>query len=364
MASFIAESGGNPGRSGHRLSLAAGRVVYQAREELADFFGLDDPLRLVFTANVTEAINLALYGLLRSGDHVIASSMEHNAVMRPLRHLQREGVHLSFAPCGMDGHVSLAHVEKLLKTQTRLVVVNHASNVTGTIQPIAEIGALCREHNTLFLVDAAQTAGVLPINIEELQIDLLAFTGHKGLLGPTGTGGLLLGERVPFEEMKLLVRGGTGSRSEYEEQPEFLPDRFESGTPNSIGLAGLLAGLQFIKSHALDALREQETSQLARLIIGLSNLPNVRLFGPRDPSRQVPVVSFTLDGMRVSDIGFRLDEEYGILCRPGLQCSPAAHRTLGTFPHGTVRLSPGPFTKDREIESVLEAVERLSAELL
>jgi len=362
MTGFLETSAGNPGRSGHRLSLAAGRAVYEVREALAEFFGLADPLRLVFTANATEAINLVVRGLLRPGDHVVTSSIEHNAVMRPLRALEREGVQLTVVPCAPDGALNPADVEAALRPDTRLVILNHASNVTGTILPVAEVGAIVRRHKVLLLVDAAQTAGVLPIDVAAMNIGLLAFTGHKGLLGPTGTGGLLLGERMEVDDLLPLVRGGTGSRSEHEEQPDFLPDKYESGTPNAVGLAGLSAGLAYVQERGLDAIRAHEMALTRHLIAGLRAIPGVALYGPGDPARQVAAVSFTLAGWRVSDVSFRLDEDFGVLCRPGLHCAPAAHRTIGTFPEGTVRLAPGPFTTPEEIEAALEAVGRLAKE--
>ena len=362
MTDFLEKSAGNPGRSGHRLSLAAGRAVYEVREALAEFFGLADPLRLVFIANATEAINLAVRGWLRPGDHVVTSSMEHNAVMRPLRALEREGVQLAVVPCAPDGTLDPADVEAALRPDTRLVILNHASNVTGTILPVAEVGAIARRHGVLLLVDAAQTAGELPIDLAAMNIDLLAFTGHKGLLGPTGTGGLLIGERVQVDDLLPFIRGGTGSRSEHEEQPDFLPDKYESGTLNAVGLAGLSAGLAYVQDRGLDAIRAHEVALTRQLIEGLRAIPGVTLYGPGDPARQVAVVSFTLAGRRVSDVGFRLDEDFGVLCRPGLHCAPAAHRTIGTFSEGTVRLAPGPFTTPEELEATLEAVRRLAEE--
>jgi cysteine desulfurase family protein len=363
MTGFLETSAGNPGRSGHRLSLAAGRAVYEVREALAEFFGLAAPLRLVFTANATEAINLVVRGLLRPGDHVVTSSIEHNAVMRPLRALEREGVQLTVVPCAPDGALNPADVEAALRPDTHLVILNHASNVTGTILPVAEVGAIVRRHGILFLVDAAQTAGVLPIDVAAMNIGLLAFTGHKGLLGPTGTGGLLLGEWVEVDDLVPLIRGGTGSRSEHEEQPDFLPDKYESGTPNAVGLAGLSAGLAYVQERGLDAIRAYEVALTRQFIAGLRAIPGITLYGPGDPARQVAAVSFTLAGWRVSDVSFRLDEDFGVLCRPGLHCAPAAHRTIGTFPEGTVRFAPGPFTTAEEIEAALEAVGRLAKEV-
>ena len=360
ISRFLETSAGNPGRSGHRLSVAAARVVYNVREALAEMFGLGDPLRLVFTSGATESINLALRGLLRPGDHVVTSSMEHNAVMRPLRALEQEGVHLTVVPCASDGSLHPRAVESALRPGTRLVVLTHASNVSGTILPVDAVGAVTRRHAKLLLVDAAQTAGVLPVDMKAMNVDLLAFSGHKGLLGPTGTGGLAIGEAVKVADMTPLKRGGTGSRSEFEEQPDFLPDRYEAGTPNSVGLAGLAASVDYLQQQGIETIRRHEMELTGQLIEGLQAIPGVRVFGPCDPQRQVAVVSFTLVGRRVSEVALELDEEFSVLCRPGLHCTPAAHRTLGSFSEGTVRFSPGPFTTSGEVAAAVAAVARLA----
>lgn len=356
---FLETSAGNPGRSGHRLSLAAARILYDLREALAEFIGLEDPLRLVFTSGVTESVNLVLRGLLRPGDHVVTGPVEHNAVMRPLRTLEREGVRLTVVPGAADGSLNPREVEAALRPETRLVVLNHASNVSGTILPVADVGTITRRQGKLLLVDAAQTAGVLPIDMRAMNVDLLALSGHKGLLGPTGTGALAIGDRVEVKEIAPLKRGGTGSRSEHEEQPDFLPDKYEAGTPNSVGLAGLAASLEDLRQRGVESVRRHERALTGQLLEGLRAIPGIQLFGPCDPARQVAVVSFTLAGWQVSDVALRLDEEHGVLCRPGLHCAPAAHRTLGSFPRGTVRFSPGPFTTAAEVKEAVAAVARL-----
>jgi len=305
---------------------------------------------------VTYALNLAIRGLLRPGDRVVTTGIEHNAVMRPLRALERRGLRLVVVPCDREGFVDLDAMAQAITSETRLVIVNHGSNVIGTIAPLAEIGALTRASGALLLVDSAQTAGVVPIDMEAMRIDLLAFTGHKGLQGPPGIGGLIVGERVPIDEFEPLVRGGTGSRSEEEEQPEMLPDRFESGTVNGPAIAGLLAGLRFVQERGLEAIRAHEQALTRQLVEGLEAIPGVIVYGPRDIARRTAVVSFTAAGRLVSDIGLRLDEEHEVLCRVGLHCSPASHRTIGTFPEGTVRLAPGVFTTQAEIGQVVRAV--------
>jgi cysteine desulfurase/selenocysteine lyase len=360
MAHFLNEIGANPGRSGHRRSVEAGRVVYQAREALAALFGLADPLRLVFTPNATYALNLALRGLLRPGDHVITSSMEHNAVMRPLRAVEQEGVDLSVVQCSYEGTLEIENVRRALRPETKLMVLNHASNVCGTLLPVADVGRIARQAGLLLLVDAAQTAGAVPIDVGEMDVDLLAFTGHKGLLGPTGTGGLVIGDRVPLERFEPLVRGGTGSRSEHETQPDFLPDRFESGTLNAVGLAGLLAGVRYVTTAGVEAIRAQELELTQRLRGGLQTIPGVTVYGPGDTSQQVAVVSFNLAGRTTSQVAQHLDEVHDIACRPGLHCAPAAHRTLGTFPGGTVRLSLGPFNSTVEVDQAIQAIAGLA----
>ncbi len=361
MQNFFERAGGNPGRSGHRLSIEAGRIVYETREALAQFFGVSDPQRVIFTWNATHALNLAMQGLLQPGDRVVAGGMEHNAVMRPLRELEKAGVLVEIVPADAEGRLDPAGFAAALKAKTHLVVVNHASNVTGTITPVAEIAALAREAGAVMLVDAAQSAGALPIDMTVMGIDLLAFTGHKGLQGPTGTGGLLLADGFDHSQLRPLVRGGTGSRSEFEIQPDDLPDRFESGTPNGAGIAGLGAGLAWIKDFGLLALREHEVDLTARLREGLGNLPDLRLFGPADAGETTGITSFTLPGKRVSEVGYCLDEEFEVLCRVGLHCAPAAHRSIGSFPEGTVRLAVGPLTTRADIDHTILAVGRIAA---
>jgi cysteine desulfurase family protein len=360
MHNFLERAGGNPGRSGHRLSIEAGRVVYDTREALADFFGIHDPLRVIFTPNATYGLNIAIRGLVQPGDRVVTGGMEHNAVMRPLRAQEQRGVQVEVVTADSQGMLSPEGFRAALRRKTRLVIINHASNVTGSIAPLAEIAALAHEAGALLLVDAAQTAGVLPIDMSTLGIDLLAFTGHKGLQGPPGTGGLVLADSFDSNLLDPLVRGGTGSRSEFEIQPDDLPDRYESGTPNGVGIAGLGAGLNWLKEHGVASLREHEKALATRLREGLSSIPGLRLYGPADPMLATAVVSFTLAGKRVSEIGYRLDDEFDILCRVGLHCAPAAHRSIGSFPEGAVRLAPGPRVQLEDIEATIQAVKRIA----
>jgi len=359
MADFLERAGGNPGRSGHRLSIAAGRIVYDAREAIAELFNAPDPLRVIFTLNATHAINIALRGLLHPGDRVVTSSIEHNAVMRPLRALESQGINLTIVPCARDGSLDPMDMQRALHTRTRLVVITHASNVTGTLLPVAKIAEMAHRAGALVLVDTAQTAGSVPNDMGAMGIDLLAFTGHKGLQGPPGTGGLVLGDQVDAAMIEPLLRGGTGSNSESEQQPEFLPDKFESGTSNGAGIAGLGAGVRFVLERGVAAIRTHEVELTRMLIEGLQSIPVVTVCGPHDAANQTAVVSFTVVGRRVSEIGLRLDEEYGVLCRVGLHCAPAAHRTIGTFPEGTVRFALGILTTADDIRAAIKAVEQV-----
>lgn len=360
MSDFLEYAGGNPGRSGHRLSIAAGRIVYGAREAVAELFHVSDPLHVIFTHNVTYALNLALRGLLKPGDPVVTTSIEHNSVMRPLRALEREGVRLSVAGCTPDGQLDLNALRTAVTPATRLVVVTHASNVVGTLLPLKEIAEVAHQAGALLLVDAAQTAGVIPIDQPALGIDLLAFTGHKGLHGPAGTGGLVIGDQVNISELQPLVRGGTGSRSELEEQPELLPDKYESGTPNGIGIAGLGAGVRWILERGVDTIRSHESELADTLIEGLLNIPGVIVYGTCDAAKMTAVISCTVAGQHVSQTGLRLDDEFEMLCRVGLHCAPAAHKTIGTFPEGTVRLAPGISTTRDDIRAVISAMDQIA----
>jgi cysteine desulfurase family protein len=361
MVNFLEQIDANPGRSAHRRSIDAGRVIHSAREVLARLFDVRDPMRVVFTMNATEALNLVLHGLLRPGDHVITSSMEHNSVMRPLRALERERIEVTAVQCESDGSLDPTGVESAIRSNTSLIVLNHASNVIGTLMPVPQVGAIARRHDLLLLVDAAQTAGAFPIDLEGDQIDLLAFTGHKTLYGPTGTGGLILGERVDPTRIRPLKQGGTGSRSEREEHPDFLPDLFEAGTANTVGLAGLDAGVRWVLGHGVDAIRSHQRLLIQRMTNPLQEIPNVSVYGPADADRQMAPVSFNVDGMEPSEVGRRLDYDYGVLCRVGLHCAPAAHRTIGTFPEGTVRLAVGAFTTTQDIDRAVAAVGELAA---
>ena len=353
MQQYLCECGGSPGRAGHGKSLTSSRMVYDTRDQLATLFNAPSTDRVVFAKNATEALNVILFGSLNPGDHVVTSSMEHNAVMRPLRQLESCGVNLSVAACDAQGRLDRDAVRRLLTPKTRLILINHASNVTGTIQPIAEIGSLAREAGVRFAVDAAQTAGVCPLDMQQNAIDFLAFTGHKSLGGPQGTGGLALG---PDVDLRPLIFGGTGSASESELQPEFLPDKLESGTLNAIGLAGLGAALADLNAFVVGNVLQHEQKLLRRFREGLRELPQILVYGPADPAESVGVLSLNVAGISCDEVGVRLEQQFGILTRTGLHCAPAAHRSIGTLAKGTVRFSVSRFTTEAEIDAALAAL--------
>ena len=353
MADQLEHAGGNPGRAGHHLSLAAASVVADAREAVARLFNVADPSRIVFTHNATHALNLALYGLLRSGDHVVTTSIEHNSVMRPLRHLERSGVELTVVACRRDGTLDVDAVARALRSDTRLLVATHASNVSGTLLPIGELSTLARSRGVLVLVDASQTAGAIPIDVAAMGVDLLAFTGHKALLGPTGTGGLYIRNGV---ELKPLLRGGTGSESAHEVQPLFLPDAHESGTVNVTGLAGLHASVRFLFDIGIEEVRAHQQKLMTRFFSAAQTVPGLRIHGPLDPQARCGTVSFTLNGTTSSNVALLLDESFSVMARAGLHCAPAAHKTLGTFPTGTVRFSFSWFNTEAEVDTATRAL--------
>ncbi len=346
----------SPGRAAHAFSLTAGRVIFAARELLAAFFGCPDSSRVIFTANVTEALNVGIFGLLRPGDHVIATGTEHNSVMRPLRHLEQQGrITVSVLPVSAAGETDPADLVRCRRPGTRLIVVNHVSNVTGTVAPLAELAAL--KEGALLMVDAAQSAGLFELDATGLGIDFLAFTGHKGLLGPTGTGGFVLGPGIDLPPFKM---GGTGSASERELQPDFAPDCYEAGTPNTLGIAGLAAGVRFIQETGLTTIRSHELALTSRFLDGLSQIKGIMVYGLPTRAGRGAVVSFRPGGKSVDEVAYRLDREFAIMARAGLHCAPLAHRGLGTFPEGTVRVSFGFFNTTDEVEYCLDALARIA----
>jgi cysteine desulfurase family protein len=354
---FLTEIGASPGRSGHRLSAESARIVFDAREKLAALLNAPNTNRLIFTSNATTALNTAILSLASEGAHVVTSSMEHNSVMRPLQHLRRKGrISLTLVPCSATGEIDPGEVKKKIRPETKLIVVQHASNVTGTIQPVREIAEAAGEIPVL--VDAAQTVGAFPIDVGRDNIPLLAFTGHKSLMGPSGTGGLFIRDDI---EIEPLIRGGTGSRSESDEQPEFYPDRLESGTINVAGIAGLREALGFILKKGVDEIRRHEMDLVARFLAGIEPIEGVETYGPEDPQQRTAIVSLNIHGIPSSEVAYRLDREFDIQTRPGLHCSPHAHRTLQTFPAGTVRFSFGFFNTMEHVERAVEALQTIAS---
>ncbi len=360
---YMTECGCSVSRGGYAGAYSAEELVYDTRVLLCRLFGCDetDPKKVVFTKNVTESLNVLLKGLLRPGDHVLVSSMEHNAVMRPLGQLAKQGIRVTRVPCAGDGSMDPADLETRIEKDTRAVVMLHASNVCGTVLPAAEIGAICRARGIRFILDTAQTAGTLPLNMDGMNIDALAFTGHKGLLGPQGTGGFLIREEMA-SELDSLITGGTGSISHTEDVPDFLPDRFEAGTLNLPGIAGLSASLGWLLAQPEGSLLTHELKLTARFLRGMEALEAdglLQIIGKHGTDGRTGVVSIVPLHMDPAELAFRLDERYGIATRVGLHCAPAAHQTLGTWPAGTVRFSFGAFNTETETDEAARAVAAL-----
>ncbi len=358
MIKCIKEYGANPGRSGHRMAMRAGEKVYECRDNLARLFGVEDPLRIVFTSNATEAINLAVKGLLAPGDHVIISGMEHNSVLRPLKKLESAGVEITVVRADSSGKADTADIAGKIRENTKLFIITHASNVTGTVNDLAFLGQLLKEYKVHFMVDAAQTAGNYPLNVGTINIDLLAFSGHKGLLGPQGTGGLYI---RPGLDLDTLKEGGTGSVSENPWQPDFLPDRYESGTLNTPGIAGLNEGVKFILETGVENIKAHENRLAGYMYEGLGQIKKVRVYGSRNHESRTGVISITVDGKDCQEVCRELDEKYGIAARGGLHCAYLAHQTIGTQNTGTIRFSIGFFNTFSDIDKALAAIRKIAA---
>lgn len=348
---------GSAGRGGHRGGISAARTLLEARESLAALFGINDSSRLVFTHSATESLNLALSGFLKPGDHVVTTSMEHNSMARPLYLASMKGVEVTWVDADSRGLVASDDIAAAIRPDTTLIAVTHCSNVTGTIQPVSAIGRIAKTRNIAFLVDAAQSAGGIPIDVREMHLDLLAAPGHKCLMGPPGTGFLYIAEGVNLDPLLL---GGTGTSSASLEQPGELPERFESGTQNTPGIAGLLAGADFVSSIGIERIAAHESELVRQIISGLCSIQGATVYGPGADTPRGSVVSFTLEGVDPSRAGFLLDHEFGISVRTGLHCAPKAHSTIGTYPTGTIRVSPGWFNVSQDIDSFLEATEQIA----
>jgi cysteine desulfurase family protein len=362
MLEIYRSFGVNPGRSGYDLCLVGGDMVNGTRARLCQFFGARYPERLCFTNNASDSLNILLQGMLEPGDHVIATSVEHNSVIRPLNHLAREGlITVDYLPSATCGRVDPDDVRRKIRPSTRLVALNHGSNVIGTIQPVAEIGRICRENDLLFVVDVAQTAGIVPIDVEDMHIDGLAFTGHKSLLGPTGIGGLYVRDGVSVHPTRY---GGTGVRSAHPFQLDEYPYRLEIGTPNVLGIAGLYVAQDYLAERGLDQIHRGEMELFSRLQSGLAEIEGVRLHGTTSLENRLPVLSLTVEAMDPADVGTFLDVDYSVACRTGLQCAPLIHDEIGTSPRGTVRLSLGPMNTSEDIDVALWAMEEIATHAL
>ena len=367
ISGFMRNTCANPGRSGHKMAQETNREILMARMELSELLGVQNPMQTVFTKNASEALNMAINGYLSQGDHVVTSCMEHNSVLRPLHFLEEEGfISLTIVDSDDEGFVHAKDIQKAINLETTLVAVTHASNLTGSINDIEEIADMIKKENEsragnriALLVDAAQTAGFADIDMTEMGIDLLAGAGHKCLYGPTGTGFLCVNEHI---KLRPVYRGGTGSISESLEQPDFMPDMLETGTLNAAGIAGLRAGVAYIRENGIEKLRENQQSHIARLIRELSSIDGVTLFGTRNASKRAGAVAINIRNRDSQEITHLLSSEYDIATRGGKHCAPLAHTRMGTLEQGMVRISVSSFTTDNDIESVIQAVRELAQE--
>ena len=355
---YIKDCGCNINRGGYDEAYQAEEIVLRTRQQLTELFHGPDCRNVVFTRNITESLNVLLKGFLKAGDHVLVSAMEHNAVMRPLSQLTEQDVSFDRIPCMADGTLDISAMDRLLRENTRAVVMLHASNVCGTLMPVGTVGAFCHAHGLRFILDTAQTAGVFPIDMEAMHIDALAFTGHKGLLGPQGIGGFILQpDMVPL--VQPLIAGGTGSISHEEQMPSFMPDRFEAGTMNLPGIMGLHAALCWLEKETIDAVRSHELELTERFLSGALDIPHLRVIGRQDIAERAGVVSVVPENADPALVADALGREYGIMVRVGLHCAPNAHKTLGTFPTGTIRFSFGRWNTPQQVDTALSALREL-----
>jgi cysteine desulfurase family protein len=357
MMKALDQSGANAGRGNHSLAMGAGRVLVKARAELADLFAIRNAQDIAFTHNTTVALNMAIKGSLNKGDHVISTMTEHNSVRRPLEYLRRtQGISVDYLQVDEEGQIDLLELQQAFKPNTKMVICSHSSNLLGSILPIGDIGDIAKSQGAIFLVDAAQSAGLLPIDVGTMNIDLLAFPGHKGLLGPQGTGGLYISPQVDLEPM---IHGGTGSQSENSEQPSVRPDRYEAGTQNTVGIAGLLAGVQKVKSIGVDRIREREWALTQMMMDGLSGIPGIRILGPGHGAPRTGIVAFVIEGQDSARIAHRLDREFQIAVRAGLHCTPLAHKAVNTLECGAVRASVGVESTELDVDRFLGAMREM-----
>lgn len=347
----------NPGRAGHKLAMKAAREIYDTRENIAKLFNIDNPMNIVFTNNATDSLNLAIKGVVNKGDHIITTSMEHNSVIRPIKALEKVGVENTIVQCDDQGFLNIDDLEKAIKPNTKLIVTTHASNVCGTLIDIKSISEIANKHNILYLIDASQTVGVYDIDLKDIKADMLAAPGHKGLLGPQGTGILYIREGL---NIGILKEGGTGSRSEDLFQPDLLPDKYESGTHNTPGIVGLNEGVKFIFKEGIDKIKEHEEELCKYMLERLEEVPNIKIYGPKDANKRASVISINIGNMDSGEITFLLDSEYDIATRSGIHCAPLAHKTLGTLEQGAVRFSIGYFNTKEEIDKAINALKEIA----
>lgn len=362
MVDYQTMNGVNVNRGCYSSAYSAEEVIYETRQLLSELFHFSKCKNVIFTPNVTTSLNFILKGFLKPGDHILVSAMEHNAVMRPVVQLASSGISFDRIPCRTDGSMILEKVEELIRPETKAIVTLHASNVCGTRMPLDALGEICQRHQLYFVVDSAQTAGIVPINMDKMHIDALAFTGHKGLRGPQGTGGFLVSQELA-EQMEPLISGGTGSVSHTEEIPDFMPDRFESGTPNLPGIYGLHEALLYLKTHSLQAINEKELSLTGYFLEQLQALDDtgrhIRIIGKKDLTDRNAVVSIQTPEIDMSQVAWQLDNEYGVMTRVGLHCAPNAHKTLGTYPAGTIRFSFGPENTKNELDFAIQGLKKI-----
>jgi cysteine desulfurase family protein len=358
MADCLNEYAANPGRGSHQMAVRASRTLFETRKSLAKLFNVRNPNDIVFALNTTAALNLAIKGYVRENSHIICTSVEHNSVRRPLEYLRRtRNVEITYVPVDEEGRIELDDVKAAFRPNTTLLVCTHSSNLLGSILPVAQLSELCKEKGVKLLIDAAQTAGVLPIDVDRMGIDMLAFPGHKGLLGPQGTGGLYI---HPDVELEPLLHGGTGSQSEAVDQPLVRPDRYESGTQNTVGLAGLNQGVKFVLQETVENIERKEWELVGRLMEGLLSVDGVRILGPQMGKKRTGVVSFLLEGADSSEVAFILDQSFQIAVRAGYHCAPLAHEAVGTMATGAVRASVGYFTTEEEVQVLTHAIREIS----
>ncbi|NLY70544.1 MAG: aminotransferase class V-fold PLP-dependent enzyme [Clostridiales bacterium] len=360
MMEFIEDVGCNVGRGGYKLSYSLAERIINAREKLCRLFNFDKVSNVIFTPNVTYSLNFLIAGLLKPGDHVITSSMEHNAVARPIEEAKNRGIEVDIAYCNNKGELDLSHFESLIQSNTKAVVMLHGSNVSGTLMPVEKVASICEKYDIYFILDAAQTAGVFDLDMKKIKIDALAFTGHKGLLGPQGIGGFLIEDKLA-ESITPIIQGGTGSISDSLDMPDFLPDKFESGTLNIPGILGLSTALDYILDKGIDNIRKRELRLTELFLEGIKNRDDITVIGLDTVDNRCAIVSLDFINRDNAELAFRLDDEYGIMTRCGLHCAPMAHKTLGTFPKGTVRFAFGHFNTEEEIYYTIDAIEKILA---